>query len=95
LSCKSLNVCTRCCKDYILKGTKCYKECPIRTVNIKGECKVCSKDCLNCTTPTKCNKCEDSFLLNDKCGDCPDGMYGSKKKGTCEKCRKECLKCDD
>lgn len=56
---------------------------------------ICSKNCYECESETKCTKCNDGYILyHGSCySSCPDGSY-SVKDG-CEECSTNCKTCSN
>lgn len=89
----NLDMCIDCSKGYLLNG-QCYDICPLGFYGKDKLCLPCSKNCLECFTFGKCNRCDEPFKLHDgECKiDCPLGY--AVINGQCVPCNdNNCLYC--
>lgn len=105
---------TSCQNDYFLYDGACHPKefCPVGTYPRRGEeletepgnfvggnCSECPRNCLSCSSPTRCTTCKSSTFLTPEmsCEEmCPPGFYGigtAETGRTCQPCTGNCLEC--
>lgn len=89
--------CSKCKNGFILSDQVCVAICEQAKYAENGKCEDCMRNCEQCKSKEKCEKCKNGYFFGGKgyCQKiCSKDMYYSYSSDTCEFCPFGCLECE-